>query len=192
MKKFLILLIFIIIGQLAHAYQPVQLTNSLKTPETKTHELLPVANTSENKVIQGSVSMVDSIPSEFFGSWKVTSVQTFNNNPRLFAPFSIDYWNLSKADNVITLTNPESGASASVFVNEVNGNTVKFTRTSITKNEKVTETPIITIRGENFYGTDKIRIETYKYGQVVRVEVIEYSLTAQKLSGASVNKILGK
>lgn len=144
------------------------------------------------EVLQASVSMEDRLPPEFFGSWKVVSVQTSCSNPMLSAPFSIDIWNLSRVKNVITLNNPQTGAIASVKINEVNKNTVTFTRTSTSETEFVTETPTITINGENFVGTDKIVIKNYKYGHHVSTDTWTFTVKAKKISGASTQSIFKK
>ena len=142
-------------------------------------------------VIKGGVALSDRVPKGFFGTWKVTSVQTYTNNPMLFTEKSTDYWNLSKEDDVITLSNPVSGAIASVTVEEVKNNQITFTRRKTDRNENVTETPTLTLNGENFSGTDRIVIEKYKYGRLVSTDIVEYRIKAVKVSGDGANKILG-
>ena len=96
----------------------------------------------------------------------------------------------SRTNDVITLTNPISGASASISVDEVKNNTVKFSRRKIDKNEITTEIPILNIKGENFTGTDKIVIEKYKYGEQIKTEITEYKVVGKKISGEQTAKIL--
>ena len=147
---------------------------------------------AQNTVIKGGVSLSNQVPKGFFGTWKVTSVQIYTNNPSLFTGESIDYWNLSKENDVITLSNPVSGAQASVTLEEVDGNRIKFLRKQDKKDEKVRETPILTLDGENFYGTDKIVIEKYKYGEHIRTDIVEYKISAQRVSGSSARDIFSK
>ena len=147
---------------------------------------------AEGTVIKGGISLSNQVPKGFFGTWKVTSVQIYTNNPSLFTGKSIDYWNLSKENDVITLSNPVSGAEASVTLEEVEGNTIKFVRKQDKNDEKVRETPILTLDGENFYGTDKIVIEKYKYGEHIRTDIVEYRITAQRVSGSSAGEIFSK
>ena len=142
-------------------------------------------------VIRGGVELSDMVPKGFFGTWKVTSVQTYTNNPLLFTERSTDYWNLSKEDDVITLSNPVSGAVASVTVKDVKNNQITFTRRKKDRNENVTETPTLTLNGENFSGTDRIVIEKYKYGELVSTDIVEYKIDAVKVSGDGAGKILG-
>lgn len=147
---------------------------------------------SNTTVIKGGVSLSNQVPKGFFGTWKVTSVQTYTNNPSLFTGKSVDYWNLSKENDVITLSNPVSGAEASVTLEEVEGNRIKFLRKQDKNDEKVRETPILTLDGENFYGTDKIVIEKYKYGEHIRTDIVEYKITAQRVWGSSAGEIFSK
>ena len=140
--------------------------------------------------LQASVSMQDKLPAEFFGTWRVISIQTYCSNPLLNTPYSLDFWNLSRANNVITLTNPQTGAIASVKIDEVQKNTVKFTREEFSDTERVIETPTITINGENFTGTDKIIVENYKFGKLVSTDTWTFTVKAKKISGASVQNIL--
>ena len=140
-------------------------------------------------VIRGGVELSDRVPKGFFGTWKVTSVQTYTNNPMLFTERSTDYWNLSKTGDVITLSNPVSGAEASVTVEEVQGSKIKFTHVTEGKAAKMTETPTLTLNGENFSGTDRIVIEKYKYGKKISEDIVEYKITAEKMYGNSAQSI---
>ena len=142
--------------------------------------------------LQASISMQDKLPAEFFGTWRVVSIQTYCSNPLLNTPYSLDIWNLSRVNNVITLTNPQTGAIASVKIDEVQKNTVKFTREEVSNTERVIETPTITINGENFVGTDKIIVENYKFGSLVSTDTWTFTVKAKKISGASVQNILKK
>lgn len=145
-----------------------------------------------HNVIQAGVSITDRVPTGFFGSWKVISVRAKTNNPQMFGPYSVDIWNLSKQNDVITLSNPVSGANASISVSEVNGSTVKFEKVSYDTDEKSVETPILTLEGDNFYGIDKIVVNTYKNGKLIRSENVEYRIKAVKVSGAAIPDLFGK
>lgn len=151
---------------------------------------LPALRTSaEGMVLKAGVSLSDKVPTGFFGSWKITSVMTYSNNPKIFNEISTDYWNLSKLGDVITLENPMSGAQASVTIEDVRGNQVKFTHVIKGRSATMTETPTLTLNGENFSGTDKIVVEKYKYGEKISSDVVVYKITAEKLSGNSAKSI---
>lgn len=145
---------------------------------------------AEDLVLQAGVSLSDQVPKALFGTWKITSKMTYSNNPDMFNEKSIDFWNLSKSGDVITLTNPISGAQASVTVEDVNGNQVKFTHVTKNKTAKMTETPTLRLNGENFSGTDKIIVEKYKDGKIISKDTVIYSIIAEKISGESASTIL--
>lgn len=142
------------------------------------------------QTIQGGVSMIEQIPRDLFGSWTVSSIQTYTNNPKYSAPFGVDYWNIYRHADVLTLENPQTNAKASVTLDSVKNNTVTFTRKSSKPNEETTETPTITIDGENFWGTDKMVIKKYKNGALVSTDVVEFSIRGRKIGGASTAKLL--
>lgn len=142
-------------------------------------------------MIQGSVSMTDRVPQGFFGAWKVISVLADTNNKKMFAPYSVDIWNLSKMGDVITLSNPVSGAKASVTVNDVDGNTVKFKKTSYDTDEESIETPVLTLGNNGFSGIDRIEVKTFKNGELQKTEFVEYNVKAVKISGAAIPDIFG-
>ncbi len=145
-----------------------------------------------NNLIQGGVSMTDRVPEGFFGSWKVVSIMSKTNIPQEFSQYNVDIWNLSKTNDVITLSNPVSGARASITVNDVKGDTVKFEKVTYNKDEKTIETPILTLDGnENFYGIDRIEINTYNKNRLVKTDFIEYKVRAVKLSGDTIPEIFG-
>lgn len=144
-----------------------------------------------SNVIQGAISMSDRVPTGFFGSWKVFSVRSKTTNPEEFGPSGVDIWNLSKSGDVITLSNPVSGAKASIRVGEVNGSTVRFEKISYDQDEESIETPILTLEGDNFYGIDRIVVKSYKNGNLLKEDSVEYKVKAIKVSGATLPNLFG-
>lgn len=188
MKKIFYTFLIIMLGLLpALAFEDV----SIPYKSEKNKVLVP-SDSDAPQIITGSVSLVNNVPSGFFGTWKVVSVQVYSNNPFLFNSMSVDYWKLEKYNNNLTLTNPESGATATVTLEEVKDNTIKFIRTSDTPYEKVVETPEITLNGENFYGTDTIVINKYKNNTLIGKEMVKFKLKGIKQSGASITDIISK
>lgn len=139
---------------------------------------LPAGSTT----LKAGISLSDSVPTGFFGSWKITSVMIDSTNPKMFNETSKDFWNLSKSYDVITLSNPFSGAEASVTVEDVKNNQIKFSHVSKSKDAKMIETPTITLEGDSFYGTDEIIVEKYKNGTLVSKDMVTYRITAEKVS----------
>ena len=164
---------------------------SIPYDNSKNKVLIPSDENSPH-IITGSVSLVNNGPKGFYGTWKVVSVQVYSNNPFMFNSTSVDLWKLEKINNYLTLTNPASGATATVTLEEVKDNTIKFVRKSDTPYEKVVETPELTLSGENFYGTDTIVISSYKNNTLVSKNVVKFKVKGIKQSGASVTDIFSK
>lgn len=147
--------------------------------------MIPQYTFAENVVLQAGISLSDKIPKGFWGTWRITSKIKESNNKKMFNTITTDFWNLSKQNDVITLTNPLSGAEASLTIDEVQNNQITFTHITENKNAKMIETPTLTLNGENFYGTDKIVIEKYLDGKKISEDYVIYDIKAQKLTGNS-------
>lgn len=146
---------------------------------------------SYSQVIEGNISMSDRVPDEFFGDWRVSAYCTRTTNKEFFGSTSMDIWTLSRRGDVITLMNPLSGAKAEITVNDVKGKTVKFEKKTVYPDEVSTETPILTLQGDNFTGVDKISIKTYKDGKLLKEDYVEYQVKGTKMSGSPISGILG-
>ena len=153
--------------------------------------LIFLPDLSHGMTITGGVSMTDRVPDGFFGNWKVMAVRSETSNFDLFAPYSVEIWNLTKQNDVITLTNPVSGASASITVKDATTDTFTFQRTTRDKNETVIETAKLILQGENFIGCDTMEVRYYRDGNLVKTEKVAYKLKAYKISGNSVSDIFG-
>ncbi|MBQ2645480.1 hypothetical protein IJG14_07930, partial [bacterium] len=103
-------------------------------------------------------------------------------NENMFAPYSVELWNISKNNNVITLTNPISGASASITVQNATEKSFTFQRVTGDKNETVTETANLNLNGSNFTGIDTMVVKYYKNGLMIKSEKVEYKLKAYKIN----------
>ena len=142
--------------------------------------------------ITGGISATDRVPVGFFGSWKVMAVRVQTTNQNMFAPYSVEIWNLSKQNDIITLTNPISGATASITVKDATTDTFVFQRITGEKgDETVTETAKLTLNNENFTGIDTMVVRYYKNGVITKTENVEYKLKAYKISGKAINDIFG-
>lgn len=146
---------------------------------------------SKSAVIEGSISMSDKVPKEFFGDWKVISVCTKSTDNELLNSKSVDIWVLSRIGNRIMLSNPLSGARAEITADEVKGKTVKFEKKSIYPDEYSLETPILTLQGDKFTGVDKISIKTFQNGKLVKEDYVEYQVKGTKISGVGISTIFG-
>lgn len=145
-----------------------------------------------NGVLQAGISETKDLPSELYGMWSVYSSITDTNDYSSFNNKGEDVWSFSKDRDVITLTNPISGASASITVDEVQGKTAVFSRQTITHSYKEIETAKITVDGDFFTGTDKIIVENFNRSKNIHTSIVEYKLRGTRLSGSTLNNIFGK
>jgi len=140
----------------------------------------------KNGVLRGTISASKELPKEFYGSWYVYGILVDTDNEPLFKSRIFDIWLLSKntdamsKNDVITLTNPVSGATSSISIQEVKGNTAIFKREKITSFQKEYETAKITINGDSFTGTDTQVFEHYRYGTLIRKDYAKYEVKGNK------------
>jgi len=153
---------------------------------------LPIAPTftSENYTLKTGISILDNIPKEFYGTWRVSSELIYTNSEDTFKPKSVDLWNLSRTGNVITLDNPFSGAKASITVDEVNNKLIKFKKIGDYDSKKLTDIVQLKLEKETFSGTNNLIIETLSNidKSVIKSEKATYKLVGEKISGSSITK----
>ncbi len=143
----------------------------------------------EKGMLVGGVAVTGDLPQEFYGTWTVVSMLVETNNPELFRMRSSDIWTFERTGDVITLSNPINGASASITVKEVKGKTATFTRVSEDETSYEIETPKITVEGDSFYGTDQIIIEHFKNGKRIKTDRVKYKVKGHKISGPTLKDI---
>lgn len=145
---------------------------------------IAMANSS-NKVLTGSVTMV---PNSFYGTWRVTSKIIDTDSPITFKQNSLDLWNLSRTNNVITLSNPFNGAKADITINKAETNYVVFKKSGKYGNKILTDTVEIELNGDTFKGFDSIQLDTYSdvSGKIIKSETAKYAIVGEKIAGESV------
>ena len=136
-------------------------------------------------VLQG---FVEKVPDTFFGSWRVSSARIETDSPISFKEKGVDLWNLSIENGVINLSNPFSGAVANIKVEEATANSVTFTKIGKYDNKILTDKVSITINGDNFSGTDELKLDTISDvdGSIRKTETAIYSIKGEKIAGQSV------
>lgn len=142
-------------------------------------------------VLKAGVSLERQVPSSLMGTWRVAAVLKDTDSPQNFKNMSVDIWNLSRINDVITLSNPFTGASASINVSYVNKNTIKFTKVGDYDNQRLTDSVEITINGNSFTGKNYLKLVTYSGADnsVQSEKTALYVLKGEKISGSDV---LGK
>lgn len=132
---------------------------------------------------------IEKVPDVFWGSWRVVSTLKSTDSPITFKTKGLDLWNLSQENNVIKLSNPFSGASADITLNEVSGNLITFTKISKYDNKIVTDSVNILIDENEFVGVDTIKLDSLSDidGSIKKTETAVYSVKGEKISGQSIN-----
>lgn len=139
-------------------------------------------------VLHAGVSLVKEVPPALMGTWRVCAKLKNTDSPANFKQTSVDIWNLSRQNDVINLSNPFTGASASINVSYVNKNTVKFTKVGDYDNQKLTDSVEITIEGDSFKGVNTLSLVTYSPAgnSVINTKNAVYTLYGEKISGADI------
>ena len=141
------------------------------------------------ETLKASISTVDSIPNSFYGSWRVVAKLDKQSGSAYFKPQAVDFWNLSRTGNVIYLENPFSGANATVKLDYVDGNLIRFTKTGdYDGNKKLTDTVDLKLNGDKFTGVNYITLETFSIrdNSLIKKDTAIYLLAGEKISGTSI------
>lgn len=141
--------------------------------------------------LKTGISLERQVPNGFMGTWRVSSKLIDNGGSSIFKLNGIDLWNLSRNGSVINLSNPFTGASASITVDYVDGSTIKFTKKGNYDNKILTDIVELNLDGERFTGVNTLKLETLSDidKSVIKTETARYSLVGEKISGTS---IMGK
>lgn len=133
---------------------------------------------------------IEKVPNEFFGAWRVVSHLKSTDSPVTFREKNVDIWNLSSSNNVITLSNPFSGAQAQISVHEARGNYVEFSKTGKYDNKILTDKVRLEIKNNSFFGTDELNLKTISNidNKVIKDEHATYTLKGERISGQEITR----
>lgn len=131
---------------------------------------------------------VNDVPKALFGSWRVVAKLEDTNSYGTFKPQSIDFWNLSRVGDKITLSNPFTGANAEVSLRTVEGNLVVFSKKAPYDNKILTDTITLRLSDNNFSGINTLSLESYSLvdKHLMKTETARYVIKGEKISGESV------
>ena len=147
-----------------------------------------MAENNSTKTLSAGIELTERIPTDLMGVWRVVSNIDHTDSPDTFKTFDVVLWNLSKTGNVLNLWSLATGVSASVTVEYVQNNTVRFTHEEENNNQRLTDTVEITLIGNKFTGKNYLSIKSYssKDGSLLKERNAVYSLKGDKISGKSV------
>ena len=136
-------------------------------------------------MLKAGVSVTDSLPNDFFGTWRVVSNIIDTDSPSGFKKKNVDIWNLSRSGDVVYLSNPFSGAQASVNVDFTGDGAIRFTKQSTVDNKQLTDTVELYISKNKFSGVNTIKLDTLSDvdGSIVKTAKATYTLAGEKISG---------
>ena len=148
--------------------------------------ILPVISQT---VIKSGVE-INHIPNSFYGSWRVVSVLTSTNTENMFRQKNVDFWNLSRAGNIITLENPFSGASQTITVKNAKSNFIKFVKVGNYSGKRLTDEVTINLGKDSFWGVNQLKLETVSDidGHIMKTDFATYNIKGEKLSGTSIGE----
>lgn len=141
-------------------------------------------------VLEAGVSIED-VPDAMFGSWRVKAVLDTSNSYGTFKPQSLDFWNMSRVGNEITLDNPFTGAKSTISLKNVEGNVVVFSKKAKYDDNKVlTDTVTIRLSDTEFSGINSLTLESFSLvdNHLMKTETATYKITGEKIAGESVIK----
>lgn len=147
--------------------------------------LLPVS--AEEKILSAGVSVND-VPEAFFGSWRVSAKLEESNSYGTFKPASVDFWNLSRVGDKITLENPFSGAKAEISLKTVEGNVVVFSKKAPYDNKMLTDIVTLRLSDNEFSGINELTLESFSLvdNHLMKTEHARYTIKGEKIAGESV------
>ena len=149
-------------------------------------------STQKIKVLNGNISVSKDLPEEIYGEWRVASQTIETNNPDYRENIGLDNWIFARSNNKITLTNPKSGATSTITVNEVVGNKAKFTREHVTEDYIKIENLEVIIEGSRFSGTDTQVIKHLNKDKTYKTDVVKYRVVGKKISGPALKDLFAK
>ncbi len=142
--------------------------------------------------LKGSVRSIDRVPKIVYGTWRVVAkIDKQTGNSINFRPNTVQVWNLSRAGNVINLNNPFTGASASVTLDYVDGNIIRFSKTDeYAGNKRLTDTVDLKLDGNTFTGVNYLTLETFSNHDksLIKKDSAIYILKGEKISGSGITE----
>lgn len=146
----------------------------------------PVYSSAET--LKAGIAVDDYVPEVFYGTWRVNAKLIKTDSQKLFKNSTVDLWNISRSNNVITLENPATGAKASITVTKADSNGVTFEKESGDNVKNLHDRVELNINNDTFEGVNYITVKTYSTSgkDLEKVETAKYSLYGEKISGFNV------
>lgn len=164
--------------------KPSDLMTPLREITQSSPQTAPIKLPTGGTPLKAGISKTLYLPPAMYGQWSVTGTVLETNISNL-DPVAVDIWVLQREGDAVTVTNPANGASATVNVQAVDGNTATFHRGGQSGRVSKTETVTLTVNGDYLYGKNLRREEISKNGKVVKIRYALFNLQGSRISGAS-------
>ncbi len=149
-----------------------------------------LSNEYSDDIFKLGISIEEQVPKAFFGTWRVASTLQSTDSPKSFKKNNVDIWNLSKEGNVVNLSNPFSGANASITLTYANQNIIKFTKKHNYNGKILTDTVELNLNNDKFSGVNTLLLETLSDvdNSVINSSTATYTLEGEKIAGEAIIK----
>ncbi len=146
------------------------------------------SNSKRPKPISASISKSQFLPPEMYGTWELTSKLIDTNARREIGHVTHNIWVLQRMGEQVILSNPNTGASTSIQVDNVRGTTATFHHISIPqKNLILFEMPTITVDKDRLKGiTYNKSQKTNSKGAIVKSYYYQYQLEGRRIGGSRI------
>lgn len=129
------------------------------------------------------------LPKDMYGQWTVIATLMKTNMPQNISQRVYDVWELNQSSDKVSLSNPNTGAFATITVDQVEGNTATFHHRVVMKpgRQYLVERPTVSVNGNQMAGTTThTYVLTDRNGQVKKVYTALFKINAQRLGKSRV------
>ncbi len=175
---------------------PFPLENPYVSSSTRSGSSAP-SGSSGVKPFEVTVTESRYLPPEMYGQWNVTARLIRTDVPGGLPSVVNDIWVLENSGNTVSISNPASGAHASISVDEVVGNSATFHHKVEISNRRLPfglphtrqvliEQPTVSVDGDVMTGITTHRYFMLRDGEVDKLYTAVFKLHAERLSGGRI------
>jgi hypothetical protein len=143
--------------------------------------------TQQRKPFVLGISTTQTLPNAMYGQWSMTATLLDASAPDYFVPLIHDIWHLDQQGQHVVISNPVTGASAAITVDQVEGATASFHHVvSDNPKQQFSEHPTVKVTANSLSGTTHTQVLWLNKGQVTKRLSATYHLEGQRIGGPSV------
>lgn len=128
------------------------------------------------------------LPPEMYGQWAVTATLLETNMPGSYPTVVNDIWQFEQAGDVVSLSNPNTGAYATIHVDRVQNNWATFHHRVVIKEHRkyLLEQPSIQVNGDRMLGKTSHTYIYMRNGNVEKTYRAVFRIDATRLGESRV------